>query len=478
MLPHSFLLRATGLRSITRTHALSVDPVDSYYFNNLVILRICQHPGVEFPENRYVYTPKKIPPNLYVAFKSNYYWKMGVGLKLNSKRFLTVSFAILILVVGIAPQTFAAEGITQISLSTSVAKPGEKITIEFEINAPQNADQKYGISVSFTGLRLFQSFATKAELFEGNQGVGKWRAIATIPTEIFTDTYRINFKGLGPGRPPRNLVPISNVVPAISILGQSGPIYPQIEISNITTDKASYVPGERININFQSRILSGAVNSEDENPTVLVKDTKNNLILRATPRTKPPIATGSYESGNWSTSYLLPQDMLSTQAQVEIRFPGSSNFTFGIAKGTVFSIQSLKNEIKILDIKLNKSTYQPNEPIQVTFKTSSNGLLSNETNKPVLMLTDNEYSDFGIATPAILTSGNINLGSWSAEIKQVFKDGDYFIAFYNSEGSIRETGPLLRIRTIVNSSITCVKGKLTKKVTGTSPKCPKGFKKV
>ena len=403
---------------------------------------------------------------------------MGVGLKRSIKHSFSVSLAILILAFGIPPQSFAAEGVTQISLSTSVARPGEKITIEFEINAPQNADQKYGISVSFTGIKFAQSFVTKAELIEGNQGVGKWRAIATIPTEVFSDTYRISFKGVGPGRPPRNLVPISNIVPAISIIGQSGPIYPQIEISSITTDKSSYVPGERVTINFQSQVLSGAVDFEDANPTVLIKDTKNNLIIRATPRTKPPIATGSYESGNWSTSYLLPQDMLTTQAQVEIRFPGTSIFTSGIAKGTVFSIQSLKTEVRILDVKLNKVTYQPNEPIQVTFKTSSNGLTSNDTNKPVLMLTDNEYSDFGLATPAILTSGNINSGSWKAEIKQSYMDGDYFIAFYNSEGSIRDTGPLLKIRTIVNSSITCVKGKTTKKVPGVNPKCPKGFKKA
>ena len=64
-----------------------------------------------------------------------------------------------------SPSAIAAEGITQISLSASVARPGEKITIEFEINAPQNANQKYGISVSFTGLKLSQSFSTKAELF-------------------------------------------------------------------------------------------------------------------------------------------------------------------------------------------------------------------------------------------------------------------------------------------------------------------------
>jgi hypothetical protein len=403
---------------------------------------------------------------------------MSVRIKRNIKRFLTISLAIVILMLGVPSQSFATEGITQISLSASVARPGEKITLEFAINAPQNADQKYGISVSFTGIRLSQSFSAKAELFEGNQGDGKWRAIATIPTEVFNDTYRINFKGLGPGRPPRNLIPISNVVPAISIIGQSGPIYPQIEISNITTDKASYVPGERININFQSQILSGAVNSEDDVPTVLVKDTKNNLIIRATPRTKSSIAIGSYSSGNWSTSYLLPQDMLSTQAQVEIRFPGSSNITFGVAKGTVFSIQSLKTEIRILDVKLNKVTYQPNEPIQVTFKTSSNGLLSNESNKPILILTDNEYSDLSPEIPASLTSGNINSGSWKAEITQTLKDGDYFFAFYNSERSIRETGPLIRVRTNVNLSISCLKGKTSKKVSGVNPKCPKGFKKV
>jgi hypothetical protein len=169
--------------------------------------------------------------------------------------------------------------------------------------------------------------------------------------------------------------------------------------------------------------------------------------------------------------------MLSTEAQVEIRFPGTSSFTFGVAKGKVFSIQSLKTEIRILDVKLNKFTYQPNEPIQVTFKTLSNGLSPNDTNKPGLMLTDNEYTDFGIATPASLTSGNINSGSWKAEIMQSYKDGDYFIAFYNSEGSIRETSPMFRIRTVVNSSINCLKGKQIKKVSGINPKCPKGYVK-
>jgi hypothetical protein len=394
------------------------------------------------------------------------------------KQFLSISLTVATLLFGTAAQSFATEGITKISLSASVARPGEKITIEFEINAPQNADQNYGISVSFIGIRLSKGFATKAELFEGNQGLGKWRATATIPNDAFSDTYRIFFKGLGPGRAPKNLVPISNVVPAISIIGQNGPVYPQIEIFNIITDKSSYVPGERIVITFQSQILSGAVTLEDENPTVLVKDTKNNSIIRATPRTKPPLATGSYETGNWTTSYLLPQDMLSTQAQVEIRFPGSSNITFGIAKGTVFSIQSLKTEIKILDVKLNKVTYQPNEPIQVTFKTNSSGLIPSDSNKPLLVLTDKEYTDFGDAIPASLVSGNINSGNWKAEIKQTYKDGDYFFAFYNIEGSIREAGPLIKIRSIVSYSITCVKGKTTKKVKGTNPKCPTGYKKA
>jgi hypothetical protein len=97
---------------------------------------------------------------------------MKSGIKLRMKRFLSISLTITILTFGIPSQSFATEGITQISLSASIARPGEKITIEFAINAPQSADQKYGISVGFTGIKLAQSFAAKAELFEGNQGSG------------------------------------------------------------------------------------------------------------------------------------------------------------------------------------------------------------------------------------------------------------------------------------------------------------------
>ena len=75
-----------------------------------------------------------------------------------------------------------------------------------------------------------------------------------------------------------------------------------------------------------------------------------------------------------------------------------------------------------------------------------------------------------------MVSGNINSGSWKAEINQSFKDGEYFFAFYNRESSIRETGPLVKIKSAVSISITCIKGKTTKKVSGTNPKCPKGYK--
>jgi len=393
------------------------------------------------------------------------------------KRNILIALTVFLGSLSTVEAAYASEGITQISLNSSVGRPGETITVNFEISAPQNIDQNYGVYVTFSGLKLLQSFGAKAELFEGTHGIGKWKANITIPTKVFSDNYLILFKGLGPGRAPK-LEITSKVRPTINIVGESGPIYPQFEIFNITTDKSIYSPGERITINFQSKILSGAVNSETDNPDVLVKDTKNNLIIRATPRTKPPIATGSYDSGNWTATYLLPQDMLSTQAQVEIRYPGTNNTTFGVAKGTVFLIQSLKIEIKILDVKLNKVTYLPNEPIIVTFKTSSTDLLSSDSNKPFLILTDNEYSDLSSEIPATLVSGNINSGSWRAEINQSFKDGEYFFAFYNRERSIRETGPLLKIKSAVSISITCIKGKTTKKVSGTNPKCPKGYKKA
>ena len=56
------------------------------------------------------------------------------------------------------------------------------------------------------------------------------------------------------------------------------------------------------------------------------------------------------------------------------------------------------------------------------------------------------------------------------------KDGDYLFAFYNRARNIQATGPVFKVRTPVKTQISCVKGKTTKKVSGTNPKCPKGYK--
>lgn len=364
--------------------------------------------------------------------------------------------------------------VTGILISKLVAIPGEKITVEFEISSAQHTGQKYGVSVSFMGVRLNQSFEASAELVTGDFRRGNWRAIVSIPSEVFSDTYSINFKGKGPGNAPE-LQQIPNVLTTMRINGNSTNIYPNIQILEISTDKNTYLPGETVIINFQSLILSGAINQDTDSPVVVIKDSKSNSILYSTPRTKPPVANGSYESGRWTATYKLPQDMLSTIAQVEIRYPGRTEITGGIAKGPLFTIQSLKPEVKIIDVKLNKTIYLPNDKIEVTFKTFATDLILNDNNRPFLILTDYEYSDLSSNIPAILVSGNLNSGLWKAEIPNL-RDGDYLFAFYNNERGIRETGPVIKIRTGAKTSITCTNGKTTKKVSGANPKCPKGYK--
>jgi len=377
-------------------------------------------------------------------------------------------------------QVHAAEGISQISVSTSIAKPKETVSINFTIDAPKNADQTYGIYVSLTGVKLGQSFGASSQLLQGNFGAGSWQANIIIPADAYSDSYRINFKGLGPGRPPSNLTPVSNVIPTISIIGVTEPIQPQIQISRITTDKLIYSPGDTVNINFESKIISGAVNSDTESPTILIKDTRSNLILRATPRSKESTAIGGYELGKWSAQYLLPMDILNTLAQVEVRFPGRNNITFGTEKGAVFQIQSLKAEVSISEIIFDKAVYAPGDKIKITFKTSASNILLSENTRPYLVLTDYEYSDLSSDIQAELLSGNLNSGTWMAVIDSqpftALKDGDYLFAFYNRARNIQATGPVFKVRTPVKTQISCVKGKTTKKVSGTNPKCPKGYK--
>jgi hypothetical protein len=492
---------------------------------------------------------------------------------MSSKAGVTASKLALLLAIALAtsflnavPPAYAAWGISNITYSSKAIKAGDTFRIEFKVNRPVNPDLKYRINISFSSIR--SSFNASADLLNGNYAEGSWGGNIKVPTDVYSENFDVSFIPFGSGENGKNRITTDSSGAKLFIQGKPIPSPPLIEILNIKTNKALYNSGETIEINFETKIIYGAISEETGTPEVLIQDLRFGSFVRPiTNRGKPLPAKGSYSTGKWKVEYPTDPLQMSTKALVQVRlWPGLDAREIS-AKSEVIEIKSLVNEIKISDVVLDKESYEPNTPVVVTFKTTSTDATLTESSKPFIILTDLASSeDLSENLNTILVSGTMNDGFWKAEFKapefNKFNPPikDYVLGFYNKASSIREFGPTLKIRKnpnllvktqlnrtyelgmgpvpfavavdsaipaksnvvsstvcqlegdqlkfisvgkcmiesevtgndewaaskistaidvvakkIVNSTITCTKGKTIKKVTAQNPKCPKGF---
>ena len=73
--------------------------------------------------------------------------------------------------------------------------------------------------------------------------------------------------------------------------------------------------------------------------------------------------------------------------------------------------------------------------------------------------------------PSALDCDYINVTTFNSELQSKER------ILTSLEGSITSAIATAKINAMKKKTITCVKGKLTKKVTAVNPKCPKGYKK-
>jgi hypothetical protein len=350
-----------------------------------------------------------------------------------------------------APQSTATFGVSNVTFTNQAPKSKESFTIEFAISRPISPDQKYRVQINFTSAR--DSFSGVADLYEGNYSNGKWRSVIAVPANIYSDSFSVTFIPIGTQENNKaNLSTVSkNVI--LNITGLPVPVPPLIEVVNIKTDKQIYLGGSIIHITFDTRILAGNPNEETTDPEVLLWDNRfNSFSQPTTNRGKPIVASGSYGSGKWTLDYALQPNMLTTTAQVYVRTPQGLDSPELTTKGPVIQIQGLVNEVVISNIKFDKATYEPNSKVRVTFSTTSTETTLNAANKPFIILTDLEYSDYSEQIATSLISGTINSGEWSAEFNAPELTrynpprNSYLLGFYNSAGTIRDLGPALIIR--------------------------------
>lgn len=349
---------------------------------------------------------------------------------------------------------FAASKISNVTFSNQTPKASDVFTLQFELNRDSLTEPEYQIGVNLYSVR--DSFSALAKLYEGNYSNGKWRATVTVPGDIYTGDFRLFYTELeinGKKTLSKNSKLEESNFTVIKILGKPIPEPPFIEVLNIATDKDVYSGGSTIRISFETKILYGTPNEETSNPEVKLWGTKFNEFLRpATYPYKPIVATGNYISGKWIVDYPIGALSLTTMAQIYINTPRGYDRDPLLTKGKIVQLQSPLNEIVISDVYLDKEVYEEKTRVRVTFSTTSIENSLNSANKPFIILSDLENSDLSDRIETTLISGTLDKGQWLAEFDApAFYRFDppiesYSLKFYNSAGTIRETGPNLIIK--------------------------------
>jgi hypothetical protein len=158
------------------------------------------------------------------------------------------------------------------------------------------------------------------------------------------------------------------------------------------------------------------------------------------------------------------------------------------------------------NVKISKTSLTPGEVLTVTFDLTTTGVVANPKTNPIASLvfsgSDEDFEDCEAdcgSSITTLVSGNLGKGSWSSKISlgSIRISGKYRLTLFipalkGAKGALyshpteitfvnpnESKKPIPAKPTIISkaTTITCIKGKLIKKITGIKPQCPAGYSK-
>jgi hypothetical protein len=297
------------------------------------------------------------------------------------------------------------------------------------------------------------------------------------------------------------------------------PVAATASFSNIVLDKTSLAPGEVLGVTFDLS-TTGVVANPKTNPIA-------SLILNGSGfeaedceadcgSSLTTLVSGNISKGSWSSKISLGTALPSGKYKLMLFIPALKG-----AKGAIYNspteITYLNpNESKkptpvaatasFSSIAFDKSSLTPGEFLTVNFDLTTTGVVANPKTNPIASLTFSGADDSSEdceedcgSSITTLVSGNLSKGSWSSKISlsSIRPSGKYKLMLFipalkGVKGALyyhpteitfsnpnvpNKPAPVKPTKVAKSSSINCVKGKLTKKVTGINPKCPAGYVK-
>jgi len=274
----------------------------------------------------------------------------------------------------------------------------------------------------------------------GNYTIGKWSLDYPIDPQILSTTAQIYIDT------PRGY-DIDNLVTKGEVIQIQG-LVNEIKISNVKLDQKYYEPNSKVKVTFSTIANETTLNSSNK-PFIILTDLEQSDLSENIETT---LVSGTLNNGEWVAEFNAPELTRFTPQKNSylLGFYNSSRTIRDV--GPELVIRKNQKLASILPVTLSLDPTVSLFDFQVG---SLSGLpIQNSALTPsVCSINQNKLTFLGLGKCEVLS-----------------------LAFGNdewAETSLKTTFTKASQR----SSVTCVKGKLTKKISGVTPKCPSGYRK-
>jgi hypothetical protein len=274
----------------------------------------------------------------------------------------------------------------------------------------------------------------------GNYSVGKWSVDYPIEPLTLNTTAQI-YVETPRGYDNPSLVTKGEVVQIQGLVNE-------IKISNVRLDQKQYEPKSKVRVTFSTSSTETVLNSSNK-PFIILTDLE---LSDLSSNIETTLVSGTINSGEWVAEFNAPE--------LNLFNPPKNSYLLGFYN-TARTIRDIGPELVIrknqkLTLAQPKSLIFESKSTLVDFQVSTLSSIPIENR----VLTPNNCS--------INESKVTFLAEGKCEILSLAPGNEEW-----AESSLTTT----LIKSIPRTTITCVKGKLTKKVTAANPKCPTGYKK-
>ncbi len=211
---------------------------------------------------------------------------------------------------------------------------------------------------------------------------------------------------------------------------------PTAKISEVTVNKKSFAPGEKIVVTFS--VTSSELNSSHVNQVSIAEESEpDDCDERCYLSTKPKLVSGNISSGFWQAELTIPKNFYGGNYRLYVGYIKLSNGSLSVTPITISGNPIPRPVIptaNITSFKINKDTFVSGEKVILDFQAKTQDLPVGSI--PMAQITNENESDdcenyCSMSVKPVLLKGSIQDGAWRATfaLSKSFYGGSYKVYF-------------------------------------------------